>query len=31
MVGKIMKTKTLTSDDQLVLAMKPGSYYGPVP
>ena len=31
MVGKIMKTKTLTSYDQLVLAMKRGSYDGPVP
>ena len=31
MVGKIMKTKALTSYDQLVLAMKRESYYGPVP
>ena len=31
MEGKIMKTKTWTSFDELVLATKKGSYYGPVP
>ena len=31
MEGKIMKTKALASYDQLILATKRGSYYGPVP
>ena len=31
MEGKIMKTKALASYDQLILATKRRSYYGPVP